>query len=162
DVTFFCGPAAEAVGAHKAVLVARSEYFHGMFRKGAMREGQTSKVTVEGHEPSSMRKMLEFIYTNRVSDLGKSNAEELTRLLSLSEEYLLRDLKTLVEHAARAAVDANNVAKLLDAAEQFHADVLKQACMDYIHKNMADVSHNPNFEQHFCSAPALGIAIIKA
>ena len=70
--------------------------------------------------------MLEFIYTNRVADLGKCGADDLTRLLSLAEEYLLRDLKTLVEHAARAAIDANNVAKLLDAAEQFHADVLKQ------------------------------------
>lgn len=35
---------AAQVKAHKTHLVARSEYFRSMFRKGAMRESQTSEV----------------------------------------------------------------------------------------------------------------------
>lgn len=34
------------VKAHKTHLVARSEYFRSMFRKGAMRESETSEVSL--------------------------------------------------------------------------------------------------------------------
>jgi BTB/POZ domain len=59
------------VRAHKMILVARSEYFRGMFRKGAMREGTTCEVVIESHEEQPVRWMLEYIYTNRVADLHR-------------------------------------------------------------------------------------------
>ena len=44
DVTFVVGPCKEHVKAHKAILVARGEYFRGLFRKGGMRESETGTM----------------------------------------------------------------------------------------------------------------------
>ena len=47
DVTFVVGPCKEHVKAHKAILVARGEYFRGLFRKGGMRESETGTMVSE-------------------------------------------------------------------------------------------------------------------
>ncbi|GMF16304.1 unnamed protein product [Phytophthora fragariaefolia] len=45
-----------------------------MFRPGAMMESEAGVVRIEDHSPEMVSKMLEFIYTNRVADLGKLNS----------------------------------------------------------------------------------------
>lgn len=57
--------------AHRLILTTRCEFFHAMFRKGAMRESEDGIVRIEDHSPEMVSKMLEFIYTNRVSEIGK-------------------------------------------------------------------------------------------
>lgn len=39
-----------------------------------MRESEAGRVRIEDHSPEMVSKMLEFIYTNRVSDLTKLNS----------------------------------------------------------------------------------------
>lgn len=68
------GPDKEVLRAHRLILTSRCEIFHAMFRKGAMRESENGTVRIEDHSPEMVGKMLEFIYTNRVSDIGKLNS----------------------------------------------------------------------------------------
>jgi hypothetical protein len=63
-------------------------------------------------------------------------------VLSIAEEYLLADLKKLCEHTARGIITTANVARLLSAAEQYHAVSLRLACMHFVQKNMADCANN--------------------
>ena len=49
DVTFVVGPCKEHVKAHKAILVARGDYFKGLFRKGSMKESETNIMIMEKH-----------------------------------------------------------------------------------------------------------------
>lgn len=70
-MTFEVGPDREVLHAHRLILTTRCEFFHAMFRKGAMRESENGIVRIEDHSPEMVAKMLEFIYTNRVSDIGK-------------------------------------------------------------------------------------------
>uniref|UniRef100_A0A7S2W1Z2 BTB domain-containing protein n=1 Tax=Rhizochromulina marina TaxID=1034831 RepID=A0A7S2W1Z2_9STRA len=163
DVTFVVGPCKDEVRAHKAILVARGDYFKGLFRKGSMRESETNTVAMEKHSVPTLERMLEFIYTNRVEGLKECSAHELLDLLSAAEEFLLPDLKSLCEHAAQSLINTENVAKMMSAAERFEAPLLQKACINYIlgpEKN--DVIDHPTFKQELESYPLMLFPIIKA
>ncbi|CAM9145278.1 unnamed protein product [Discosporangium mesarthrocarpum] len=161
DVTFFVGPDRTEVRAHKTHLVARSEYFRRMFRKGAMRESQTNEVGVPHHEEATLRQMLEFVYTNRIKDLHRLAADDVVALLALANEFLLEELKYLCEMAAKKIVTVANVAKMLMAAEQYQAEVLRAACLSFIQKNMAEVCLYPAFEAEISANPKLSMCILE-
>ncbi|KAG5185888.1 BTB/POZ protein [Tribonema minus] len=161
DVTFFVGDAKAPVKAHKVVLVARSEYFRNMFRRGAMREGATCEVSIESHEEQTVRWMLEYFYTNEVVDLHRCTADQVAAVLSIAEEYQLLDLKKLCEVTARGIVTTANVARLLAAAEQFHAATLRSACMAFVQKNMSDCAYNTSFTSDLMVTPKLCVSILK-
>lgn len=57
----------------------------------------------------------------------------------LLAEFLLDELKVLCEHSARKIVSVTNVAKMLLAAERYHSETLKAACLSYVQKNMPEV-----------------------
>ncbi len=44
----------------------RSDYFRALFRKGGMRESEEGVVTVESASVPTVKRMLEWVYTNRV------------------------------------------------------------------------------------------------
>ena len=113
DVTFIVGPCKDEVRAHKSVLVARGEYFKGLFRKGGMRESESNEMVMEKHTVPTLERMLEFMYTNRVEQLKDCSAHEVLDLLSAAEEYLLPDLKKLCEHAAQSLISTEMVAKMM-------------------------------------------------
>lgn len=87
DITFEVGPEKEILHAHRLVLTTRCDIFYAMFRPGAMRESEAGRVRIEDHSPDMVSKMLEFIYTNRVSDLTKLNSSvrELAFLLFIQD-----------------------------------------------------------------------------
>jgi len=163
DVTFIVGPCKEVVKAHKAVLVARGDYFKGLFRKGSMMESETNVMMMEKHTVPTLERMLEFIYTNRVDQLKDCSAHEVLDLLSAAEEYLLPDLKKLCEHSAQSLINTEIVAKMMSAADRFEAPLLRQACINYIlgpEKN--DVIDHPTFKQELEAYPLMLFPIIKA
>jgi hypothetical protein len=105
------------VPAHRAVLTARTEFFKDKFRKSSP-ENHTNdandmetlpessrpivlfKFHVEGGNFSEqvVRWVLEFIYTNRIADIAFISTQDLLQILHISDLWLLRDLKRLVEH----------------------------------------------------------------
>ncbi|CAM9256028.1 unnamed protein product [Ascophyllum nodosum] len=161
DVTFFVGLSRTEVKAHKTHLIARSEYFRSMFKKGSMRESQTSEVVVHEHDEATLRQMLEYIYTNRVKDMPGLSADEVIKLLALANEFLLEELKALCEHSARRIVSVANVAKMLLAAERYQADTLKTASLAFVQKNMPEVCRYPAFEAEISANPKLSMFILQ-
>ena len=92
DVTFLVE--GETIAAHRAILSARSEYFHAMFRVGGMSESRSGAEASPIHIPSadcaSFKRMLEFLYTNSVRELPDCSAVEIIALLTLANEYLMK------------------------------------------------------------------------
>lgn len=92
DVTFLVE--GESISAHRAILSARSEYFHAMFRVGGMSESRSgseaSPVLIPAADRASFKRMLEFLYTNSVRDLALCSAVEIIALLTLANEYLMK------------------------------------------------------------------------
>jgi DNA-binding HxlR family transcriptional regulator len=167
------------IKAHKCILTARGEYFKALFRKGATStssSGETTHVAFkESTEntirveptfgPKIIRLMLEFVYTNRITALshGRISTDDLLSLLHLSDRWLLRDLKRLVEHELiRSHMDVNTVPRMYCATEDFHARRLSKACIDFIMENIREVAGNHAFQEEMKHYPHLTLPILKA
>lgn len=167
------------IKAHKCILTARGEYFKALFRKGAtstsssgetthvaFRESTENTIRVEPtFGPRIVRLMLEFVYTNRIASLshGRISTDDLLSLLHLSDRWLLRDLKRLVEHELiRSHMDVNTVPRMYCATEDFHARRLSKACIDFIMENIREVAGNHAFQEEMKHYPHLTLPILKA
>lgn len=152
--------------AHKCILTARAEYFKALFRKGgvAFRESSECIVRVEPNfTPNTVRHMLEFIYTNRIAALASIETDDLLSLLHLSDIWLLRDLKRLVEHELiRNHMQVQTVARMYCATEDYNAQRLSKACIDFIMANIRQVTGNAAFQEEMRHYPHLCIPILKA
>ena len=67
----------------------RSDYFKALFRKGGMKESEDGRVVIESCNVPTVRRMLEFIYTNRIEGLSSCCASEIIDLLGVADEYLM-------------------------------------------------------------------------
>mmetsp|Transcript_32702 Transcript_32702/g.48019 ORF Transcript_32702/g.48019 Transcript_32702/m.48019 type:complete len:411 (-) Transcript_32702:428-1660(-) len=176
------------IRAHKCILTARAEYFKALFRKAsgdsssgakvAFRESTECIVRVDPiFTPKIVRLMLEFLYTNRIEDLnsppssllatssgsGVVNTDDLLSLLHLSDMWQIRDLKRLCEcKLIQNHMNVNTVARMYCATEDFHAQRLAKACIDFIMENIREVTGNMAFQQEMKHYPHLCIPVLKA
>ena len=163
------------IRAHKCVLTARAEYFKALFRKGytrgesggtslSFRESEECVIHVEPNfAPCHIRHMMEFIYTNRIQSIKDISTDDLLCLLHLSDRWLIRDLKRLVEHELiRNHMTIQSVARMYGATEDFHANRLSRACIDFIMDNLRQLAGNSSFEEEMKNYPHLCIPVLKA
>mmetsp|Transcript_2794 Transcript_2794/g.5219 ORF Transcript_2794/g.5219 Transcript_2794/m.5219 type:complete len:416 (-) Transcript_2794:6127-7374(-) len=159
------------VRAHKSILTARAEYFKAHFRKAsssenkvAFREPMNGSIQIDAcFSEKTIRLMLEFIYTNRIKGISDLSTDELLSLLHLSDLWVLRDLKRLVEHELiRCHMDVNTVARMYCVTDDFHAERLARACIDYIMDNIREVTGNKEFQEEMKHYPHLCIPVLKA
>eukprot|EP00532_Pseudo-nitzschia_australis_P003911 CAMPEP_0168192046 /NCGR_PEP_ID=MMETSP0139_2-20121125/17838_1 /TAXON_ID=44445 /ORGANISM="Pseudo-nitzschia australis, Strain 10249 10 AB" /LENGTH=351 /DNA_ID=CAMNT_0008115257 /DNA_START=206 /DNA_END=1261 /DNA_ORIENTATION=+ len=164
------------IRAHKCVLTARTEYFKALFRRNAAAslDGEGERVAFKESgdctinvdrcfSPEQITYMLEFIYTNRIQKIRKISIEDLLSILHLSDLWLLRDLKRLVEHELiRHHMCIQNVARMYGATEEFNAQRLSRACIEFIMANLRQVTGNTTFEQDMKNYPHLCIPVLKA
>lgn len=163
------------IRAHKCVLTARTDYFKALFRKNAASsDGKTSRKAFKEAEEARIqvdptftgehiRYMLEFIYTNRIQKIRSISTDDLLCILHLSDKWLLRDLKRLVEHELiRHHMTVNTVARMYGATEDFNAQRLSRACIEFIMANLRQVTGNTSFEEEMKNYPHLCIPVLKA
>ncbi|GLD95993.1 hypothetical protein PINS_up004671 [Pythium insidiosum] len=162
DVVFHVGPDQTPIRAHRLILMARCEIFHAMFRPGAMRESEDGIVRIADHSPEMVSKMLEFIYTNHVSDINKLSSSQLIDLIMLSEQYLLHPLKNLCEVAARDILGVTNIGRFLCAAEKYNATYLREYCLMFFATHSAEVIEDESFRDELEACPSLALTILRA
>lgn len=159
------------VRAHKCVLTARAEYFKAHFRKASsldsnltFLESSSGDIHVDPcFSEKTIRFMLEFIYTNRIQNIANCSTDDLLSILHLSDQWLLRDLKRLVEHELiRSHMDVNTVARMYCVTDDYHASRLASACIDYIMENIREVTGNKTFQEEMKHYPHLCIPVLKA
>jgi hypothetical protein len=163
------------IRAHKCILTARAEYFKAFFRKGAtpsggpnsgmaFRESVDCIIRVEPEFSAyHIHQTLEFLYTNRISSIANISTDDLLTMLHLSDKWLLRDLKRIVEHElVRNHMEVGTVARMYCATEDFKAQRLSRACIDFIMANIRQVTANANFQEEMQAYPHLCIPILKA
>lgn len=152
------------VKAHKSILTARSDYFKALFRNGQFRESETCEIRVDPVFTSRhIRHVLEFLYTNRIAELREITTDDLLCLLHLSDKYQLRDLKRLVEfELVRDHMNVETVARLYGATEDFCAQRLSRACIEFIMSNLRQLAGNTAFEEEMKNYPHLCIPVLKA
>ena len=166
DIVFLVGKQQTRVKAHRLILMARSEVFRAMLdrrRCGNMRESMEGEIRLEEPGADSVRRMLEYIYTNRVKNLEQEqNEDHLIELIGLAEKYLLPELKYLGEAAAVHLITDDTIGRLLFASEQFNAEALKKKCIDYILVDPTRLTAIPSFREEVQQYPALALTLLDA
>lgn len=128
------------------------------------RESEECIVRVESYFTElHVRAVLEFLYTNRIRELRQYSTDDLLCLLHLSDKWLLRDLKRLIEHELmRSHLTVQNVARLYGATEDYSAKRLMKACIEFIMSNLKHLAGNTAFEEEMKNYPHLCIPVLKA
>eukprot|EP00761_Pharyngomonas_kirbyi_P003194 gb/GECH01003198.1/.p1 GENE.gb/GECH01003198.1/~~gb/GECH01003198.1/.p1 ORF type:complete len:270 (+),score=71.40 gb/GECH01003198.1/:1-810(+) len=111
------------IPAHRAFLSTRCGYFKGMFESG-MEEAQKNEINIPDASPEAFKKLVEYIYTDTVQDMGNHALE----LFGLANRFTLKHLESLCEESIRESVDESNVEEVLKVAELFDSKSLKQFC----------------------------------
>ncbi len=160
DVKLLVGASKIPIMSHRIVLVARSAYFRSMLRRDGMIEGSTNVVTMADRSESTIRRMLQFMYCNRIADLLSCHIDELVELLSMADEFCMDSLRDLCEYTGCARLSPSTVAKLLMAGESYNASRLTRGCMMYIEKHLDVVVKDPQFESQLKETTWLGYKIL--
>ncbi|TVU42032.1 hypothetical protein EJB05_08414, partial [Eragrostis curvula] len=122
--------------AHKLVLAMGSPVFRAALF-GDMAEGKRKVIKVQGMQSKDFKALLDYIYTDKLPSTDDcENDEDATKmirgLLTAADRYCVGRLKLLCEHELCKALTVDNVAKMLELANDLHSDVLKDACIDFI------------------------------
>ncbi|XP_044579481.1 speckle-type POZ protein-like [Cotesia glomerata] len=140
DVTINVGD--EKFRAHKSILMARSCVLAAMFNN-EMIEKKENTVTIPDIDPQIFEKILEFIYTDQVSDLDE-NAE---LLLEGADKYQLQSLKEMCEESLSKTLTFENAFKLSIFADFHNANHLLKFTDNFILLNVDKVFNTLNFDQ---------------
>lgn len=97
---------------HKSVLAVQSPVFKAMFTRD-MEEARTGIVRVQDFHSKTMDQLLRFAYCQEVEHLDEIAHE----LIYAAEKYLMMELKNKCIESLVAALDPNNVLRLLEIAD---------------------------------------------
>jgi speckle-type POZ protein len=158
DVNFLIGD--ERIKAHKAILCARSEYFQKMFLVGRMRESSQSEIVIDSDAPS-FQIMLEFIYSNSISDIDSCTPDEMLALLVAANRYGMEDLRAYCEPYAAKLLSMDNIAAMMLISLHQKDSPLSLACIRFIQENRTALSADATFYKEVENNPELGIFLFK-
>ena len=119
---------------HRAVLAERSSVFNAMFTVD-MEESRSRKVDIKEHNPDTVDKMLAYIYTGKVEEMG-GNADT---LLAAANMYDLPGLKKMCEKALIKAMNVSNALDILLLADLNQADGVRELALKFIVENGKEI-----------------------
>ena len=165
DITFIVGVQGEEkveIRAHRAVLSARSHYFQAMLNEDSRMSESLEGIIRTQHDPTSFRRMLEFIYSNTVRGLDTAPPSEVIDLLMLANEHMLDDLQKLCEKTATKIISIENIGRLLLISSGHNASALRSACYDFVRDNKQQLAQDPGFRQDIEHNPELGLLLFES
>lgn len=148
------------IPAHRAILAARSEYFNAMLRVGGMSESSQSDIRID-HDMLSFKRMLEFIYSDNISDLATCAAQDVVELLLTANQYIMEDLRILCEPYAAKLISMENISRLLLLTANKESSVLRDACIQFIQDNKPALWSDILFHKEVESNPELGLLLFQ-
>lgn len=139
DVTLIVG--SQKILAHKALLMVRSPVFHAMFTH-QMQEKKENKIKITDTDPEILNKMLEFIYTDQVSEIDQY-AED---LFEAADMYQLQTLQILCEESLCKSITVNNAIRYLEIADRQSACQFYEYVLRFIAINAQKVIESEDFK----------------
>lgn len=116
-----------SIGAHRAVLAARSTVFESMFLHDVLEK--KCSVNIKDMSLDAFQALLRYIYGNiRFEDFQMHRMD----LLGASVKYNIMDLKEACEDSLLEDVNAKNVLERLQVAWLYGLDRLKRGCLTYL------------------------------
>ncbi|KAJ0790496.1 putative chromatin remodeling & transcription regulator BTB-POZ family [Helianthus annuus] len=130
------------IGAHRAVLAARSPVFHSMFSHN-LKEKEMSAININDMSIEACKAFLSYIYSNiKHQDFIKHRLD----LLRAADKYDVSDLKDACEESLIEDIDTKNVLERLQSASMYRLGKLKVTCIQYLVKfgKIFDISEEFN------------------
>ncbi|KAK8648718.1 hypothetical protein V6N13_129462 [Hibiscus sabdariffa] len=119
-----------SIGAHRAVLSARSPVFHGMFSHN-LQEKELSTINISDMSIEACQAFLCYIYGNIKHE--EFLAHRLA-LLRAADKYDISDLKEACHESLLEDIDTKNVLERLQNAALYQLPKLKSSCLRYLVK----------------------------
>ncbi|KAK1299951.1 BTB/POZ domain-containing protein [Acorus calamus] len=117
-----------SIGAHRAVLAARSPVFRSMFSHD-LKEKQLSTVNISDMSIEACQAFLNYMYGDvRVDDFITHRLA----LLRAADKYDVSDLKEACHESLLEDIDSKNVLERLQYATLYQLPMLKSTCMRYL------------------------------
>jgi speckle-type POZ protein len=148
DVTISAG--GKEIGAHKAVLAARSPVFAAMFERN-MEEKATNRVEIIDLEYKVVREMLIFIYSGKSPNVKKMA----NYLLSAADKYGLNRLKLICEDTLCSNLSVDNSSYILILADLYNAHSLKAEAINFIISHATEVTETDGWKNMLKHCPSL-------
>jgi len=138
DVTIAASDGRE-FAAHTVILSSRTAFFAKMFEHN-MQEKQEHRVTINDLDSNAVEALLEFMYTDEVSNITQTAV----KLLPKADEYDIPRLKVLCEKAMAPQLSSATAAEYLFLADLHSALQLREAAKYFIalHWNEVTATHN--------------------
>ncbi|KAD4386355.1 hypothetical protein E3N88_26524 [Mikania micrantha] len=130
------------IGAHRAVLAARSSVFHSMFSHN-LKEKEMSVINITDISIEACEAFLSYIYSNiKHQDFINHRLD----LIRAADKYDISDLKDACEESLIEDIDTKNVLERLQSASMYRLPKLKICCIQYLVKfgKIFDISEEFN------------------
>lgn len=119
-----------SIGAHRAILSARSPVFSSMFSHD-LREKELSTVNISDMSSETCFAFLSYIYGNIQNEVFLTHRLELLRA---ADKYDISDLKEACHYSLVEDIDSKNVLERLQCGTLYQLPELKSSCMRYLVK----------------------------
>ncbi|KAL8195616.1 hypothetical protein R6Q57_026019 [Mikania cordata] len=119
-----------SIGAHRAVLAARSSVFMSMFSH-ELKEKEMSVINISDMSIEDCQVFLSYIYGNI---MDQNFLDHRLDLLRAADKYDVMDLKEACHESLLEDIDTSNVLERLQNASLYHLPKLKICCMQYLVK----------------------------
>lgn len=117
-----------SIGAHRAVLAARSPVFRSMFSHD-LKEKEMSVINISDMSIEACQVFLSYIYGNIVDQDFLTHRLDLLRA---ADKYDVTDLKEACHESLLEDIDTHNVLERLQNASLYRLLKLKICCMEYL------------------------------
>ncbi|GFW08714.1 TD and POZ domain-containing protein 3 [Trichonephila clavipes] len=114
---------------HTPILGARSSVFRAMFSNN-MKERTQGCVDVTDLDDETVRRMLLYMYTNKLEDLHWESASQ---LYAASDKYDIASLRIKCSVILLGKLSPKNACKILTLADMHQDNMLKRIVQEYIH-----------------------------
>ncbi|KAG5672550.1 hypothetical protein PVAND_002671 [Polypedilum vanderplanki] len=127
---------------HKVVLSSASPYFKAMFT-GGLKECEMSRVRLQGVCPTSMAKIITFMYT------GKIHVSEVTvcQLLPAATMFQVPNVIEACCAFLERQLDPTNAIGIANFAEQHGCAILRQKANQFIERHFTQICQEEEFLQ---------------
>ncbi|XP_040988226.1 BTB/POZ domain-containing protein At1g55760-like [Juglans microcarpa x Juglans regia] len=119
-----------SIGAHRAVLAARSPVFRSMFSHN-LKEKEMSSIDISDMTIEACQAFLNYVYGNIQHEDFRTHR---LALLHAADKYDISDLKEACHESLLEDIDAKNVLERLQNASLYQLPKLKTSCMHYLVK----------------------------
>ncbi|GBL99082.1 Speckle-type POZ protein-like B [Araneus ventricosus] len=125
----------QTFSAHKLILSARSPVFRATFTHD-MKENMNGCVDIEDLDSDTVRRMLEFMYTDSLEDLEWENAKN---LYFAADKYQILSLRQKCSNFMKNNINPCNCSDVLLLSELHNDPDLKRIAQEYILKHDKDI-----------------------